>query len=40
LAAAGRVTVTDAAAEASENALAMATRVLGWHTAPRLSIWY
>lgn len=40
LAAAGRVTVTDAAAEASENALAMATRVLGWHTAPGLSIWY
>ncbi|MEV4688927.1 GNAT family N-acetyltransferase [Microbacterium sp. LWH3-1.2] len=40
LAAAGRVTVTDASAEASVDALAMATRVLGWHTAPRLSIWY
>lgn len=31
LAAAGRVRTTDAAA---------AARVLGWHTAPRLSIWY
>jgi predicted acetyltransferase len=31
LAAAGRVKTTDAAA---------AARVLGWHTAPRLSIWY
>ncbi|MDR7111564.1 putative acetyltransferase [Microbacterium trichothecenolyticum] len=40
LAAAGRVTVTDASAEASADALAKATRVLGWHTAPRLSIWY
>jgi hypothetical protein len=29
-----------ASAEASVDALAMATRVLGWHTAPRLSIWY
>ena len=31
LAAAGRVTSTDAAT---------AARVFGWHTAPRLSIWY
>lgn len=31
LAAAGRVTTTDAA---------VAARVFGWHTAPRLSIWY
>ncbi|MDR7186666.1 putative acetyltransferase [Microbacterium trichothecenolyticum] len=40
LAAAGRVTIADASAEASADALALATRVLGWHTAPRLSIWY
>ncbi|MFB7893805.1 GNAT family N-acetyltransferase [Microbacterium sp. NPDC056044] len=39
LAAAGRVSVTGGA-DAASDALAMATRVLGWHTAPRLSIWY
>jgi predicted acetyltransferase len=43
LAAAGRVTVTDASSGASADrfdALATATRVLSWHVAPRLSIWY
>lgn len=43
LAAAGRVTVHDAAggaASTSSEAVATASRVLGWHTAPRLSIWY
>jgi len=41
LAAAGRVGVEhgDAASRSSE-AVATASRVLGWHTAPRLSIWY
>jgi predicted acetyltransferase len=42
LAAAGRVLVQDAGGEASGTTEAVATagRLLGWHTAPRLSIWY
>lgn len=41
LAAAGRVTATGTGDEASvSDAIALATRVLSWHTAPRLSIWY
>ncbi|MBD3942431.1 GNAT family N-acetyltransferase [Microbacterium sp. NEAU-LLC] len=42
LAAAGRVDVRDAGGAAStrSEAVATASSVLGWHTAPRLSIWY
>ncbi|WP_203581263.1 GNAT family N-acetyltransferase [Microbacterium hibisci] len=41
LAAAGRVTVPDAADAASAGAaIETAARMLSWHTAPRLSIWY
>jgi len=38
---AGRVAVTaGGAASTTSEAVATASRVLGWHTAPRLSIWY
>ena len=42
LAAAGRVRVTDASHEGPDGTgpIAAATRLLSWHTAPRLSFWY
>lgn len=39
LAAAGRVSV-DGGGDAASDPLTAATRILAWHTAPRLSIWY
>jgi predicted acetyltransferase len=40
LARAGRVRISQDADAASPDAIATATRVLSWHTAPSLSIWY